>query len=572
MQHAQAPAIVSDAKWLRYTVAPDATHHLHDGRPAYRARFDLVLSFHSPGLASASDDTGAFHINADGMPAYPQRHLRAFGFYEGRAAVRTVDGWHHILVDGDPLYQARHAWCGNFQGGRCAVRQQDGCYLHIDKDGAPAYAGRYKYVGDFREGCAVVQRDDGLHSHIDASGGLAHGEWFEDLDVFHKGHARAADRAGWHHVNKRGEPLYGKRFKMVEPFYNGQARAMRFDGSLCVIDESGATLLELRSLTRSLLEAVSADMVGAWRTQTIRAAVELGVLEWLPATAGAVETTAGLAHGMGARLMRALQELDLVRQDEDSLYRTTERGAYLTRAHPLSLVAAARMWGGEHYSAWAGITESLRSGESAFEKAYGENIFDWLAWRPALHSWHRAFASYARHDYRDLPEQLDLGVHRTLLDAGAGYGDLTFTLLRAHPSLRGVAMDRPEVVAGRSPPPELADRCRFVAGDLFSGWPVTADAIFLARVLHDWPDRAALRILEQARNAIERSGLLYIVEMILDESTGAGGLLDLHLLAMTGGGERTKPQYERLLGATGFRLQRLVPTRSVNSIIVAAPA
>ena len=559
-------------KWSRCTVAPDATHHLRDGSPAYRARFDHVLAFHSPGLAPASDDTGAFHINTDGMPAYPQRYLRAFGFYEGRAAVRTADGWHHILADGDVLYQTRYAWCGNFQGGRCAVRQQSGRYLHIDADGAPAYTGRYKYVGDFREGCAVVQRDDGLHSHMDASGGLVHGVWFEDLDVFHKGHARAADRAGWHHVNKRGEPLYRTRFKAVEPFYNGQARTVRSDGSLCVIDECGAELLELRSPTRSPLEVLSADMVGAWRTQTIRAAVELGVFERLPAGARVVETVTGLAPGMGIRLMRALQELGLVRQDEDGLYRATERGAHLTGAHPLSLAAAARMWGDEHYSAWADIKESLRSGESAFEKTHGENLFDWLAQRPALHSWHRAFAAYAKHDYRDLPEQLNLDAHKTLLDAGAGRGDLALTLLRAYPGLRGVAMDRPEVVAGHSPPPDVADRCRFVAGDLFAEWPVTADAVFLARVLHDWPDRAAVRILQRARDALEPSGLLYIVEMILDESTGAGGLLDLNLLAMTGGGERTEPQYERLLGAADFRLRRLVPTRSVNSVIVAAPA
>ena len=250
---------MNSEKWSSYTVAPDGTHHLHDELPAYRARFDHVLTFHSPGLAPAFDGTGAFHIDADGLPAYAERHVYTFGFYEGRAAVHAIDGWHHILADGVALYQERYAWCGNFQGGRCAVRQQDGRYLHIDNNGVPAYTRRYKYVGDFREGCAVVQRDDGRHSHIEPGGGLVHDTWFDDLDVFHKGHARAADRCGWHHVNKCGEPLYEMRFKAVEPFYNGQARALRFNGSLCVIEETGETLLELRASTRSPLEALSAD-------------------------------------------------------------------------------------------------------------------------------------------------------------------------------------------------------------------------------------------------------------------------------------------------------------------------
>lgn len=249
---------MSSADWTSYTIAPDATHHSLNGRPAYRARFDHVLKFHPPGLAPAADGTGAFHITAHGIPAYAERYMDTFGFYEGRAAVHAAEGWRHIVASGAALYQERYAWCGNFQGGRCAVRQQDGRYFHIDSDGAPAYAQRYKYVGDFRDGCAVVQRDDGQHSHINTGGGMMHDVWFEDLDVFHKDHARAADAAGWHHVNRRGEPLYDKRFKAVEPFYNRQARALRFDGSLCVIDESGEPLVELRAPARSPLQALSA--------------------------------------------------------------------------------------------------------------------------------------------------------------------------------------------------------------------------------------------------------------------------------------------------------------------------
>ena len=117
---------------------------------------------------------------------------------------------------------------------------------------------------------------------------------------------------GWHHIDKSGAALYQARFDNVEPFYNGQARVRGLDGSLSVIDEYGRTVLELSKPLKSPLEELSADMVGMWRTQTIRAAVELGVFELLPASAASVEERLQLAESVGARLMRALDELGLV--------------------------------------------------------------------------------------------------------------------------------------------------------------------------------------------------------------------------------------------------------------------
>lgn len=560
-------------RWRAYAIAADATHHLLQGRPAYSARFDNVLKFHAPGLAPVTDASGAYHITPDGAPAYAARHLRTFGYYEGRAAAQSHQGWLHILPTGAPLGAESYAWCGNYQEGLCAVRTHDGAYLHIDLRGAPAYEQRYRYVGDFRDGFAVAQREDGKHSHIDPRGRVVHGVWFEDLDVFHKGHARARDADGWHHVNLRGEPLYRRRFRAVEPFYNGQARVEDEGGGLLIVNPRGETVLTLRAPRRSPVDALSADMVGFWRTQTIRAAVALGVFEMLPATAEAVEAQAKLAPSMGARLLRALVELDLTRLADDGRHHATERGLLLTKHHPFSLANAAAMWGDEHYAAWTRLAECLRTGVSGFQALYQGNIFDWLADQPAkAEIYQAAFDAYARHDYRALAERIDLGGRRTLLDAGGGRGALAFALLRAFPALRAAVMDRPEVVRGGTAPEDIAGRCRFVAGDLFARWPVRADAIVLARVLHDWPDAAALCILRRARAAVNEGGALYIVEMLLDDARGRGGLLDLNMLAATGGAERTEGQFRALLAAARFQPRRTTATGGVSSIIMASPA
>lgn len=234
--------------WQSLVVSPDGSHHLDgNGAAAYAERFDVVLKFHVPGLAPVFRGGEAWHITADGTPAYSRKFKRTFGFYEALAAVIGDDGWHHVHPDGREAYVQRYAWCGNVQSGRCPVRARDEAYHHIDVEGRSVYAARWRYAGDFRDGVAVVQADDGRSTHIGMSGALLHECWFVDLDVFHKGYARARDSGGWTHIDVKGRPIYARRFAAVEPFYNGQSRVERFDGGLEVVDELGNSVIELRA-------------------------------------------------------------------------------------------------------------------------------------------------------------------------------------------------------------------------------------------------------------------------------------------------------------------------------------
>ena len=232
--------------WQSLQVSACGTHHLDEcGQPAYAKRFDQVLRFHPPGLAPVRLDDEAWHVRDNGTSAYDLRFLRTFGFYEGLASVVSNDGWHHITSDGENISTSRYHWCGNFQQGRCAVRDNTG-YYHIKPEGSAISAKRWRYAGDYRDGMAVVQTDNGCSTHIYLDGTLVHEKWFLDLDVFHKGFARARDKDGWMHVDIRAQPIYSRRFQAVEPFYNGQARVERFDGGLEVISENGDKIVELR--------------------------------------------------------------------------------------------------------------------------------------------------------------------------------------------------------------------------------------------------------------------------------------------------------------------------------------
>ena len=112
-------------------------------------------------------------------------------------------------------------------------------------------------------------------THITNEGSLLHGLWYEDLDVYHKGLARAKDESGWMHIDLLGRPHYEPRFKMVEPFYNGQARVQSLEGEWEVIDESGQKIVSISD--PDAFQALSSDLVGFWKTYTLCTAVELGV-------------------------------------------------------------------------------------------------------------------------------------------------------------------------------------------------------------------------------------------------------------------------------------------------------
>ena len=556
--------------WQHCTVAAEGTHHLRAGQVVYPQRFFWVLKFHDPGLAAVGDLSGAYHIDVLGQPAYPARFRRTFGFYEGLAAVIAKDGnWLHIRPDGTPLNTTRYGFCGNFQESRCVVREKDGSSFHITSAGLPAYAERYRYAGDYRDECAVVQRADGLHSHIDRDGQLVHGHWFIDLDVFHKGLARARDDRGWHHIDQTGAAIYGARFSMVEPFYNGIARVETNDGALLLITEEGHTQQQLRPARQSALAVVSSDLVGFWRTQTLWAAVELGVFDALPGSIDVVAQRCQVPVERLRRLARALEELGLLAHSGDTMT-ATPRGVLLRANHPLSLAPAAQLWAGDHYQAWTQLPSCLRDGVSASQRLYSMGWFQHIAEdAPALHGYHAALSSYARHDYAALPKILNLTAHRQIIDAGGGSGALLVSLLQAAPTLRGVLIERPEVCRLFQAPADVAVRCQAVPADLFLPWPVQGDAVILARVLHDFADEDAGRLLEHARRALPALGRLYIVEMLLPEQGGAGGLLDLNMLVMTGGRERTLAEFQSLLHRTGFAFHSVLPLPAVSSVIVA---
>jgi hypothetical protein len=161
------------------------------------------------------------------------------------------------------------------------------------------------------------------------------------------------------------------------------------------------------------------------------------------------------------------------------------------------------------------------------------------------------------------------------VDVGGGHGALIAAILKAHPEMNGILFDLPAVIDGARRMREAeagSDRCDLVAGDFFEAVPEGGDAYILKWILHDWDDERAGRILKNCRQAMTEQGRLLVMEVVLPDrmTPGTHGCaLDVHMLVLTGGRERTEGEYRALLAAAGFQLARIIPTEA-HSIFGAA--
>ncbi|MER6494558.1 methyltransferase [Streptomyces griseorubiginosus] len=302
-------------------------------------------------------------------------------------------------------------------------------------------------------------------------------------------------------------------------------------------------------------------MTGAWTTQAIAVAAELRLADHLDAHPGAgltllAELTGCHADSLG-RLLRHLAGLGLVAADPDGSYHLTELGEPLRTGAADSFQPLALLYGGPFYRSFGELAHSVRTGEEAFAKVFGEHHFPYFARHPELADlFDRAMAASAPM-FAPVAGLVDLSAHRVVVDVAGGNGELLGRLLRAAPHLRGVLLERPHAVEAAEKAfaeAGLADRCRFMAGDFTSEVPDGGDLYVLSRVLHDWDDERCLTILRRCAQAMAPGSELLLIERLLptDARLSLAVAWDLHMLCNVGGRERTEDHYRRLLDEAGF--------------------
>jgi SAM-dependent methyltransferase len=310
-------------------------------------------------------------------------------------------------------------------------------------------------------------------------------------------------------------------------------------------------------------------------TQAIHAVVELGVIDHLaggPRPVTELTTATGTNPDALHRYLRALAGEGLFREHPPGTFALTTMGGLLRSDTPGSLRHLVALMVDEPYEAWALAGYTLLTGRPAFDQAFGEPFFAWLAQHPLRAAeFDAAQAALAERRMAPLLDRDWTGVS-TVVDVGGGNGTLLARLLQRHHHLRGVLVDLAHVVTRAHEVLAAAgvqDRCRCVPGDFFADIP-RGDVYVLAQVLHDWDDDRAGDILRRCRTAMPDHARLVILEQVVPEDNRPhpAKLLDLHMLLLLGGRERTQTQWQALLATAGFTIEQI--SRSARSALIEA--
>lgn len=322
-------------------------------------------------------------------------------------------------------------------------------------------------------------------------------------------------------------------------------------------------------------------MAGKWVARAISVAAELGVADVLaagPKTVGEIATATRSHPPSLYRLLRALASQGIFAETTTSRFELTPLADCLRSDSPHSMRNSARFFGIPiMWRAWEELLHSVRTGETGVRKAFNiDNAFHYLRDHPEEAAiFDGAMTDYTRIGAPALAQAYDFNRFDTIADIAGGEGLLLATILRKYQRCGGILFDMEHVMerarkhlSGAG----LTARCAVVPGDFFQSVPV-ADAYILKHIIHDWSDAEAAAILRTIRKSIPDTGRVLLAEGVIPKGNvpDPAKWLDLEMLAVPGGRERTETEYAALFRASGFRLVQVHPTQAPESWVEAKP-
>lgn len=318
---------------------------------------------------------------------------------------------------------------------------------------------------------------------------------------------------------------------------------------------------------------------GMWSSAVVRSAAQLGVADVVgeePTDVADMAAAVGADPGALARLMRALAAFGIFHQTSAGRYTHNESSRALRSDSPYRVRDILLTGGDWGWATWGALADSVQTGESAFRRLYGKDLFAYFAEdEPGARAlWYAGYRAQAKAMDRALAQNLDLTGVRTIVDVGGGSGSLLRALLEHNPGLYGILLDREPLLSGADPAlreEPLAARCRLEAGDCFEALPV-ADVYVYRQVLHMWDDERCVKALSTCAAAAPPGGRVVLVEQLISDppESSLDALMDLHMLLVTGGRERTSEEVVRLFERAGLQPRSVTGTSTPLRLIEAA--
>jgi O-methyltransferase domain/Dimerisation domain len=314
-----------------------------------------------------------------------------------------------------------------------------------------------------------------------------------------------------------------------------------------------------------------------WVSQAIYVAAKLGIADLLadgPQSSVALAAATRSDPSSLFRLLRALSSVGVFSQLDKDCFALSRVAEALRSDVPGSLREILITIGEIHYQACGDLLHSVQTGEPAFTKVFGTNLFDYLQQNAnASDAFNRGMTNLSSLLVHAVLLSYDFSGISSIVDVGGGEGELLRKILELNPEMTGTVLDLPNALDSENRLPTSGSRCSYVVGNFFDSVMEGADAYLLCGVVHDWDDDCAIRILSNCRKAMTADGRVLIVDMIVPDTNSASfsKVLDLNMMVMTGGRERTKGEFHALLDAADYRVTRIIPTMAPQSIIEAMP-
>lgn len=318
-------------------------------------------------------------------------------------------------------------------------------------------------------------------------------------------------------------------------------------------------------------------LTGKWVSVMISTVARLGVADHLesgPRSAAELAPLVGALERPLYRLLRASAGFGIFHEMPDGRFAQTPLSAALrTQAVPGMRNMAMMMLDDWHVSSWAELPWCVQTGQAAPVKLYGMPGFEWLSQHPEKAvNFNNAMTDMSQTEAPAIASAYDFSGFRRIVDVGGGLGTLLASILERTPGLRGVLLEMPYLIDKARSAPILApyrDRCEFVGGSFFDAVPEGADACVMKHILHDWDDEHCVRILKNCRRSMAPGGKLLVVDQVVGPANQPefAKLMDLEMLVLPGGQERTEQEWADLFAAGGFRLERVIRTQAPQCIL-----
>jgi ubiquinone/menaquinone biosynthesis C-methylase UbiE len=320
--------------------------------------------------------------------------------------------------------------------------------------------------------------------------------------------------------------------------------------------------------------AVLQMAMGAMVTKVLTEATKLGIPDLVKDHGSLSASEMVSCHGVAVdldsleRVLRACASAGIFTEDHVGKFGPTELSETLTASSPASLKKLVEAMGGTWYKGWTMLGEAIRTGRPQSNNVFGAEWWDFLNANPKeLEDFGAAMKSASHNSLRGVLERYDFTGVASIADIAGGFGHMAVGLVEKYSALQATVLDVPSVIRLATEQlaaldPSTKSRLEYVGGDMFESVP-QAEAYIMKHIIHDWDDERCVQLLENCRRSMQGNGRVLCIDTVVQPMGSTSDLpaklVDILMMVVLPGRERTEAQWRRLYDNAGFKVQRIIP-------------